>query len=235
MTAKRKTSKNEEDALSHPHIGRRVRVQCSDGEKYDGTVIEWDAAQSEYKIIFDDGEWSGAYFLYPFLFVPLSGDELHSPLDSTSWDVEFLGVNGSAVPKVKPPKQTPKRIKPTAETADSDSDFLPESPTATASCLGAVRRRPTPKRKPDLTTPKKADSGVIEDIAEDSDVVPIKPARKSPGGAGGPSKRARTAGGGGGSSGGRKRGGKQAAGTAKPAAGPGGEAEGEEVYVCERG
>lgn len=46
------TSANEE----YPHIGRRVRVECSDGNKYDGLVSLWDAKVSEYKIVFDDGK-----------------------------------------------------------------------------------------------------------------------------------------------------------------------------------
>jgi hypothetical protein len=40
----------------YPHIGRRVRVECSDGKKYDGIIILWDPKVGEYKIVFDDGE-----------------------------------------------------------------------------------------------------------------------------------------------------------------------------------
>lgn len=40
----------------HPHIGRRVRVECSDGKKYDGIVTLWDPKAGEYKIVFDDGK-----------------------------------------------------------------------------------------------------------------------------------------------------------------------------------
>ena len=47
------TSANKEN----PHIGRRVRVECSDGNKYDGIVALWDAKAAEYKIVFDDGEF----------------------------------------------------------------------------------------------------------------------------------------------------------------------------------
>ena len=35
--------------------GVRVRVQCSDGAKYEGVVTAWDATEAEWKILLDDG------------------------------------------------------------------------------------------------------------------------------------------------------------------------------------
>ena len=36
-------------------VGTRVRVQCADGEHYEGNVDSWDASVGEWKIVLDDG------------------------------------------------------------------------------------------------------------------------------------------------------------------------------------
>ena len=44
-------------SAKHPvvSVGTRVRVQCADGEHYEGNVDSWDASAGEWKIVLDDG------------------------------------------------------------------------------------------------------------------------------------------------------------------------------------
>ena len=53
---KKRGAATETNGSAHPHIGRRVRVECSDGIKYDGIVSGWDRKLSEYMIVLDDGK-----------------------------------------------------------------------------------------------------------------------------------------------------------------------------------
>ena len=84
--------------------GVRVRVQCSDGAKYEGVVTAWDAAEAEWKILLDDGACGVAYVRALPACVraaglaaaslpsdgPCSGDELSSPIDEDTWDVVVI-------------------------------------------------------------------------------------------------------------------------------------------------
>ncbi len=49
--------KGKAASSKHPvvFVGTRVRVQCADGEHYEGNVDSWDAAAGEWKIVLDDG------------------------------------------------------------------------------------------------------------------------------------------------------------------------------------
>ena len=84
--------------------GVRVRVQCSDGAKYEGVVTAWDAAEAEWKILLDDGACGVACVRALPACVraaglaaaalpsdgPRSGDELSSPIDEDTWDVVVI-------------------------------------------------------------------------------------------------------------------------------------------------
>ena len=84
--------------------GVRVRVQCSDGAKYEGVVTAWDAAEAEWKILLDDGACGVACVRALPACVraaglaaaslpsdgPCSGDELSSPIDEDTWDVVVI-------------------------------------------------------------------------------------------------------------------------------------------------
>ena len=50
-----KAGKPRNPARKTDLIGARVRVECSDGQFYQGLVHSWDNTSKEYKIILDDG------------------------------------------------------------------------------------------------------------------------------------------------------------------------------------
>ena len=55
VKAPEKAGKPKKPARKTDLIGGRVRVECSDGQFYQGRVHSWDNGSKEYKIILDDG------------------------------------------------------------------------------------------------------------------------------------------------------------------------------------
>lgn len=66
-------------------IGARVRVECSDGQFYQGRVHSWDNGSKEYKIILDDGASTPLpplrvqFLLLASLSLPADSDTLSFP------------------------------------------------------------------------------------------------------------------------------------------------------------
>jgi hypothetical protein len=101
-------------------LGTRVRVQCDDRKNYEGTVDSWDAEAGEWKIVLDDGgappthpaplaspcllpalhahcTWRGVVRRGMVRRVVMArdvrssaGDEVSSPIDADTWDVEVI-------------------------------------------------------------------------------------------------------------------------------------------------
>jgi len=127
-------------------IGARVRVECQGKEYFDGVVDSWDEGQREFKIVFDDG------------------DELYSPINENSWDVQVLS----------------KASKPPASNASGLGAGTGMGAGAGAGAQG--RGNSTRRDEASMGERERWNEVLIEDSDSDVEIVSLKAARGRAGG-----------------------------------------------------